>query len=308
VLVLKTRRQKIEQVLFSPSGRGLAAIGNCGAFWWDDVQVRAATQIERENCFSAAFDLSGKFLVFGLWMQNRQVGTNTHFGPTIRIYSLTQGSFQPVDEQVRGTCLTPSPTEQAFIASSLNTLDYYRLSENGISTLAWSARCEGQISAPIFHSDGSTLVHYYFPGWGSARGSYDLVWRQSNSGESIRVESIDEFPWSRIAISPDSRYLAAPLGDSIQVRILSPGLRAVSRLQNESRKHFTDLAFHPSGRYLAATSNDTTVKFYDTESWQVAKSFTWNVGRLRSIAFSPDGTLAAVGSDSGKIVVWDVDL
>ena len=37
-------------------------------------------------------------------------------------------------------------------------------------------------------------------------------------------------------------------------------------------------------------------------------TFTWDVGRLRSVAFSPDGTRAAVGSDTGKVVVWDVDL
>lgn len=72
--------------------------------------------------------------------------------------------------------------------------------------------------------------------------------------------------------------------------------------------HFTGMAFHPSGRYLAATSNDATVKLYDTASWQLATSFTWDVGRLRSVAFSPDGTLAAVGSDTGRVVVWDVDL
>lgn len=83
----------------------------------------------------------------------------------------------------------------------------------------------------------------------------------------------------------------------------SPG-----RVANDNRKHFTGVAFHPSGRFLAATSNDATVKLYDTDSWQVAKTFTWSVGKLRSVAFSPDGTLAAVGSDTGKIVVWDVDL
>ena len=36
-----------------------------------------------------------------------------------------------------------------------------------------------------------------------------------------------------------------------------------------------------------------------------------SVGRARidELAFAPDGmTLAAVGSDIGKIVVWDVDL
>ncbi|MBX9581170.1 MAG: WD40 domain-containing protein [Gemmataceae bacterium] len=29
--------------------------------------------------------------------------------------------------------------------------------------------------------------------------------------------------------------------------------------------------------------------------------------RLRSVAFSPDGTLCAAGSDTGKVVVWDFD-
>jgi WD40 repeat protein len=78
--------------------------------------------------------------------------------------------------------------------------------------------------------------------------------------------------------------------------------------QNENSHQFTGIAFHPSGRYLAATSNDATVKLYDTTTWQVAKTYTWDIGRMRSIAFSPDGTLAAAGSDTGKVVVWDVDL
>ena len=79
-------------------------------------------------------------------------------------------------------------------------------------------------------------------------------------------------------------------------------------LKNDNRKHFTGIAFHPSGRYLAATSNDSTVKLYDTATWELARTFAWDVGRMRSIAFSPDGTLAAAGSDTGKVVVWDVDL
>ena len=60
--------------------------------------------------------------------------------------------------------------------------------------------------------------------------------------------------------------------------------------------------------YLAATSNDKTVKFYDTTTWELARTFTWAIGRVRSICFNPDGTLAAAGSDTGKVVVWDVDL
>ena len=90
------------------------------------------------------------------------------------------------------------------------------------------------------------------------------------------------------ALQSDGRYLAA--------------------IPSDNRKQFTGIAFHPSGRYLAATSNDKTVKLYDTTSWEVARTFTWDIGRMRSIAFSPDGTLAAAGSDSGKVVVWDVDV
>jgi WD40 repeat protein len=59
---------------------------------------------------------------------------------------------------------------------------------------------------------------------------------------------------------------------------------------------------------LAATSNDATVKLYDAATWKMVRAFDWDVGRLRSIAFSPDGMLPAAGGDKGKIVVWDVDL
>jgi WD40 repeat protein len=98
--------------------------------------------------------------------------------------------------------------------------------------------------------------------------------------------------------------------DGIWLRIHSiDNLAAPPRvLKNDNKKHFTGVAFHPSGRYLAATSNDATVKLYDTTTWEVARTFTWDIGRMRSIAFSPDGALAAAGSDTGKVVVWDVDL
>lgn len=80
------------------------------------------------------------------------------------------------------------------------------------------------------------------------------------------------------------------------------------QIRNDGRKHFTGVAFYPGGRFFAATSNDTTVKLFDATSLEVVRTFTWDIGRLRSVAFSPDGALAAAGSDSGKVVVWDVDL
>jgi len=86
-----------------------------------------------------------------------------------------------------------------------------------------------------------------------------------------------------------------------------PGAPPLVR-KNDGPLHFTGLAFHPSGAYLATTSNDATVRLYDTASWEVARTYAWQAGKLRCVAFSPDGMLAAVGSDSGSLVMWDVDL
>jgi hypothetical protein len=37
------------------------------------------------------------------------------------------------------------------------------------------------------------------------------------------------------------------------------------------------------------------------------KTFDFGVGRTFGVAFSPDGTLAAVGGEGIRVAVWDVD-
>ena len=113
---------------------------------------------------------------------------------------------------------------------------------------------------------------------------------------------------AQLACCPTGEWLAAVSEVSLSVWSVHDLSQPPNVIRNEGRKHFTGIAFHPSGRYLAATSNDATVKLYDTATWEVARTFAWDIGRMRSIAFSPDGTLAAAGSDSGKVVVWDVDV
>lgn len=107
---------------------------------------------------------------------------------------------------------------------------------------------------------------------------------------------------------PDRSLAAGCSGQQIVVFRLPDFVNPAAELKNTTRKNITGLAFHPSGRYLAATSNDATVKVYDTASWRLVHTLSFDVGRLRSVAFSPDGLLAAAGSDTGRVVVWDWDL
>ncbi len=73
-----------------------------------------------------------------------------------------------------------------------------------------------------------------------------------------------------------------------------------------SRKHFTGLAVHPDGRRVFATCNDETVREYDAVTQQELQAYARKVGKLTCVAVAPDGLTAAAGSDTGKVVVWDL--
>jgi WD40 repeat protein len=181
----------------------------------------------------------------------------------------------------------------------------------GERRLAWEQRLPSPdiiVLAVAFHPDGQSVL---CAGWRRARRERQtqFVTRSADTGQPVGHPVT--FPNSEVghlALTPDGTRFAVVSGMSLfSYDATDPAARPV-KSTNDNRKHFTGIAFHPSGKYLAATSNDTTVKLYDAATWRVAKTFTWKVGKLRSVAFSPDGTVAAVGGDKGQVVVWDVDL
>ena len=58
---------------------------------------------------------------------------------------------------------------------------------------------------------------------------------------------------------------------------------------------------------MFATCNDETVREYDAITLQELRAYAWKVGKLRCVAVAPDGLTAAAGSDTGKVVVWDLE-
>jgi WD40 repeat protein len=162
---------------------------------------------------------------------------------------------------------------------------------------------------PMFLAGGDRFVA--MEGWNGETGfEHGPAWvtRETGTGRVTSESTEQGNGYLTLVQSPDLSLFAGLSGNRLAVYRTADPPAPVATIKNDSRKHFTGAAFHPGGRFLAATSNDHTGKFYDTATCARAGGFDWEVGRLRSVAFSAGGTLAAAGTDKGRIVLWDVDL
>jgi WD40 repeat protein len=123
-------------------------------------------------------------------------------------------------------------------------------------------------------------------------------------------KSIATFEWigheaKRLAFHPTRPLLAAACGPVLRVWNLESNSEVAAI--TVGKLHHFGAAFSPCGRHLAAVSKDRTVRFWDAATFAESKVFDWEIGKLLDLAFSPDGTVCAVASDSGKILLFDVE-
>ncbi len=113
---------------------------------------------------------------------------------------------------------------------------------------------------------------------------------------------------SAVRFAVEDCRLVAIAGPSLfSYDLVRPAKPPVKKVSGVNRKHFTGIAVHPDGRRVLATCNDETVREYDAVTLQELRAYGWKVGRLRCVAIAPDGLTAAAGSDTGKVVVWDLE-
>jgi WD40 repeat protein len=109
--------------------------------------------------------------------------------------------------------------------------------------------------------------------------------------------------------SPDGRWVCEQWQQWVNVWDAATGRPAFQR--RAQSEWINDAAFHaPSGRLGVAIAgrNEGVVRLFAPESWREEAAYSWPVGRIACLAFSPDGTLAAAGGDKPEVVLWDVDL
>jgi WD40 repeat protein len=300
VILLQGAREQIDVLQFSPDGRTLVAPCRNRVQVWHDLAAgrQPATLCKHRSVRTLRFTPCGQKLLL--------VGTP---GGVHDLLSGETVTF-PHPWQVLFACLTPdgqhlaSTEAKGGLPKALWRLCCRPLAD--LTSSVWQIEVrQSTYTPPLFLAGGERFLVFEgefnsIPFW--------YVTRDARTGQVLSEVKGTGHQFLRPVLSADRRLVAARCGVRAAVfQTNNMGAEPVI-LRNDNRKEFTGLAFHPSGRFLAATSNDATIKFYDTSTWKVARSFDWDIGRLRSVAFSPDGMLAAAGGDKGKIVVWDVDL
>ena len=114
-------------------------------------------------------------------------------------------------------------------------------------------------------------------------------------------------PVRQLAFTADGAKLLVGT-DSRAVHLFDAATGApAGELVHRGRPYVTGVAVHPRGPVACARENGT-VTLWDADRREQMRVLDWKAGKLVSVAFSPDGALAAAGTEDGKVVVWDMDV
>jgi WD40 repeat protein len=172
------------------------------------------------------------------------------------------------------------------------------------------------------------LERWEFPSWRSATGfTYWSPFRRlgfSPSGEYLAGIDADTFEL-RIAVSggQNGRRRVPYVGDGFfafardsqsvvfgwetDLHVMETQNGQVQRRVTSPGDPFTDVAFLGSGRQLATVDDTPVLRVWSAESWEVMRGYDWNAGGLTCVTATADGLAGVCGTDSGKLVVFDVD-
>jgi WD40 repeat protein len=313
MLVFEFGRGEVGALAFGPNGRQLFAPWGGGLWTWDDV---TAGRDPDGNAYAGKYPEGP----LRLSADGRRLSCRAAHGPLV--YTVGGGEplqiarSRPKGENYSNAALTASVTPDGNSVvvcenvSAFNGWGGHRtqitlrpLADPRLESAVWAVT-----TTNVTHDDPLVIGAEIVTAECAAnrekeRWELVLVARDLGTGKERRASvPIADGPRTPVA-SADGRFVVCLHGKKLVVWTSGAWDQPPRSIASDNSKHFTGIAFHPSGRFLGTTSNDKTVKLYDTVTWGVAHTFTWNIGKMRCIAFSPDGALAAAGSETGKIVV-----
>lgn len=303
MLLLQGAKYKLGQLAFSRQGNSLAVpVWKKGVqIWHPHYGADAVTTVpDKFGAGEVGFTESGRLLISGghAYFLLHDPATNTT--KTITAESKPVNPASAGYAYYGGMC----PDGRYLVAAQLAQEGpggwFFCRSLSAPDDNVWKRESDRiAVGTPMFLSGGQVVTF-------ESNGEGDFcVLRDLGTGE-IREEArgVVGRPLGPTA-SPDGSLWAVREGRNLSVYSAKEFGASVTYFRSPTKADFTGHAFHPSGQYLLVSSVDQSVKVYDTATWQVTRVYDWGVGKLFSVAVSPDGTLAAAGGDKGQIVLWD---
>jgi WD40 repeat protein len=110
-----------------------------------------------------------------------------------------------------------------------------------------------------------------------------------------------------VAFLPDSKTLISGSEDKgLKVWDAVTGKEKLSAAEQGSSNEVPILAATPDGKKFVAWVATEVVETYDVEGAKLAATLTVKEKEIKSLCFSPDATMCAVGTKDGKVRIWDI--
>lgn len=234
-------------------------------------------------------------------------------------------NFPEVALSPDGTSLLICENQQTELQTADGEIACYALGDRLDLTLRWAARAESAaLFRPVFRADGARFA-LTARDLSGARVRHSVQLLDSSSDRLlVTIPTDPASPVHQTVFTADGAKLLVRT-DSRTVQMFDAATGApAGELVHTGRPYVTAIAVHPRGPVACARTNGT-VTFWEIPSGlaegtssakpkesaakrEQLRTLDWKAGKLVSVAFSPDGALAAAGTEDGKIVVWDVDL
>jgi WD40 repeat protein len=191
-----------------------------------------------------------------------------------------------------------SPDGRRLIAATGTTLSLWEV-ESARPLLTYVGPT--QQSFGIFSPDSSLLVSVYYDkkpeirGWDAHTGQ--ALWTSNSFSSAERID--------QAAFRPDGQVLALPARNG-EIVLLSPTTGQPQKTL-QGHQYIRMVAFSPDGTKLASAGEwpDTTVRLWDTATWNRLQTLHGHKNSVVSLCFSPDGSRLVTGSSDQTARLWD---
>ncbi len=303
MLTWKAHAGPVYDLAFTPDGRQLVTSGNEAIRLWELASRSELREWTSGYRTPVAISPDGKLVGAGGSGEVRLYATDSDSDSL-----LAKGNAQSV---------TFSPDGKVFIAhfyfGSGDPLRRWSIPDQkelpggwcGTHTLASSP------TGPLAYSpDGSVFATVFSvlntKGNSHRYESVVILWNVDTGEEQGRLTPAEKSAHaSQLAFSPDGTLLAGIYGPDLMVWDVAARKEVARR--KPSQMDIKGLAFTPDGSRLLTASNDESIRVWAAPNWAEATGYAWKIGKLGCVAVSADGTLAAAGGSTGKVVVWDLE-